>query len=189
MKNVAILISGSGSNMFRLVEGMQAGIIHATPALVLSDKVDATGLEKAQSLGVPTAVVSNTEYPAADAFHSKIQEYLVSYQIDIICLAGFMRILSADFTASWEGKILNIHPSLLPRYKGLHTHQRALDAGDTVAGCSVHIVTPELDAGPILGQTSVPIMPNDTADVLAARVLVEEHKLYPKVLAEYLERL
>ncbi|MEM7240932.1 MAG: phosphoribosylglycinamide formyltransferase [Pseudomonadota bacterium] len=187
MTNVAILISGGGSNMLRLVEEMHTGKIKAIPALVLSDKADAGGLSKAQCLGVPTVVVSKSDCADAAEFNAKIDQALRNHKIDIVCLAGFMRILSAELTSTWAGKMLNIHPSLLPKYKGLHTHQRAIDAGDTVAGCTVHIVTPELDAGPILGQARVPILPDDTSETLAARVLVEEHRLYPKVLAEFLE--
>ena len=175
--------------MMRLVEDMLAEKIEATPVLVLSDKADAGGLSKAHDLGIPTATVLRSDFDDTASFNAKIDEVLKEFETEVICLAGFMRILSEDFTSAWAGKILNIHPSLLPKYKGLHTHQRAIDAGDKEAGCSVHIVTPELDAGPILGQSRVPILPDDTAETLAARVLVEEHKLYPKVLADFLEGL
>ena len=171
--------------MVRLVEDM--AINHpASPVLVLSNRPEAGGLAKAAALGVPTAVVDHKDY-AGDrpAFEAAMSSVLDDVRPDILCLAGFMRILTSDFTRAWEGRMLNIHPSLLPKYKGLHTHQRALDAGDTEHGCSVHLVTPALDDGPILGQATVLVKVDDTADTLAARVLKEEHQLYPKVLREF----
>lgn len=188
-RRVAILISGSGSNMVRLVEAMQAGRIDATPVLVLSNIPDAGGLAKARALGVPTAVVDHRPFKGdREAFDAAVHAALLEAGPDIVCLAGFMRILTPGFIAKWEGRMLNIHPSLLPKYRGLHTHQRAIDAGDKVAGCSVHLVTAELDAGPVLGQTEVEILENDTADTLSARVLAAEHRLYPKVLADFVKR-
>jgi len=188
-KRVAILISGGGSNMVRLVEAMQSGLIDATPVLVLSNIPDAGGLEKAHALGVPTAVVDHRPFKGdREKFDAAVNDALQQAAPDVVCLAGFMRILTPAFIARWEGRMLNIHPSLLPKYRGLHTHQRALDAGDRMAGCSVHLVTAELDAGPILGQTEVAVRPGDTADSLAARVLVEEHRLYPQVLADFVKR-
>ncbi|MEM9715801.1 MAG: phosphoribosylglycinamide formyltransferase [Pseudomonadota bacterium] len=182
---VAIFISGGGSNMVALVEDMQAKG-YAIPALVLSNKAMASGLIKAQKLGVPTAVVPHQTYDSREAFEDAVQAELDAAKIDRICLAGFMRVLTEGFIRKWEGRMINIHPSLLPKYKGLHTHQRAIDAGDTEAGCSVHLVTAELDGGPVLGQARVPILAEDTADSLAARVLPEEHKLYPKVLQDWI---
>lgn len=181
-KRVAILISGGGSNMVSLVKAMTEDF-PARPVLVLSNRPDAGGLQKAAGLGVPTAVVDHRAYNRDRlAFEADVTAELAKAQPDLICLAGFMRIMSTDFVQRWAGKVLNIHPSLLPKYPGLHTHARALEAGDAEAGCTVHWVTEELDGGPILGQARVPVFENDTEDTLAARVLVEEHKLYPAVL-------
>lgn len=174
--------------MVRLVEDMAEESHPAKPCLVLSNVPDVGGLKRAKKLGVPTAVVDHKEYPRDRVgFEAALQSVLVHHAPDIICLAGFMRILTANFVSNWDGRILNIHPSLLPLYPGLHTHARAIEAGDAKAGCSVHLVTPELDAGPILGQAEVPILAGDTPDHLAARVLVEEHKLYPSVLRSFVE--
>jgi len=185
VKRVALLISGGGSNMLALVRDMAAG--HpAQPVLVLSNDPMAGGLVKAAALGVPTAAVDHRPFGRdRAAFEAELLKPLLAAEPDIICLAGFMRILTPDFIRRFEGRMLNIHPSLLPKYPGLHTHQRALDAGDTEAGCTVHEVTAELDAGPLLGQARVPVLPGDTADALAARVLVEEHRLYPAVLRRF----
>ncbi|MCK8483962.1 phosphoribosylglycinamide formyltransferase [Aliiroseovarius sp. S2029] len=158
----------------------------ARPCLVLSNVPDAGGLAKAQALGIPTAVVDHRDFKGDRAgFEGALTTALEQARPDIICLAGFMRILTEGFTGKWSGRCLNIHPSLLPKYKGLNTHQRALDAGDAEAGCSVHEVTAELDGGPILGQARVPILPDDTAATLAARVLEQEHRLYPAVLRRF----
>lgn len=176
--------------MVALVDAMQSGKVDATPALVLSNRADAGGLIKAQERGVPTEVVDHR--PHKDnraAFDALIQKELEVAKTDIVCLAGFMRIFTPEFMNGWAGRIINIHPSLLPKYKGLNTHQRALDAGDSVAGCTVHEATAVLDDGPILGQTEVPILKGDTAETLAARVLKEEHKLYPPMLAKFVDHL
>lgn len=184
-KRVAILISGGGSNMVALVESMKTD--HpAKPVLVLSNNPDAGGLVRARKLNVPTFVVDHRPFGDDRAgFEDELNRALDLARPDIICLAGFMRILTPEFTAKWAGRMLNIHPSLLPKYPGLHTHQRAIDAGDTEAGCTVHEVTRDLDAGPILGQARVPVLPGDTAESLAARVLPMEHRLYPMVLRRY----
>ena len=185
MTRVAILISGGGSNMVKLVEDM-TGDHPARPCLVLSNKPDAGGLARAAEMGVPTAVVDHRPFGKdRPAFEAALQEALAKAQPDLICLAGFMRVLTGGFVRQWEGRMLNIHPSLLPKYRGLHTHQRALEAGDTEHGCTVHEVTPELDDGPILGQATVPVRPGDTPDDLAARVLTQEHRLYPAVLRRF----
>ena len=185
MTRVAILISGGGSNMVKLVEDM-TGDHPARPCLVLSNKPDAGGLARAAEMGVPTAVVDHRPFGKdRPAFEAALQEALNKAQPDLICLAGFMRVLTGGFVRQWEGRMLNIHPSLLPKYRGLHTHQRALEAGDTKHGCTVHEVTPELDDGPILGQATVPVRPGDTPDDLAARVLTQEHRLYPAVLRRF----
>ncbi len=186
MKRVAILISGSGSNMVALV-GALADMPDACACLVLSNRPEAAGLAKAEALGVPTAVVDHRAFGGdRQAFERALQAALEKAAPDVICLAGFMRVLSGDFVARWQGRMLNIHPSLLPRYKGLDTHRRAIEAGEREAGCSVHEVTAELDGGPVLGQARVAIQPGDTPERLAARILPLEHRLYPAVLKRFL---
>ena len=185
-KRVAIFISGGGSNMVRLLEDMAMPGHTAEPVLVLANSADAGGLAKAQAMGVKTVSVDHRPFKGdRPAFEAALQAELVKVQPDILCLAGFMRVLTEGFVAPWEGRMLNIHPSLLPKYKGLHTHARALEAGDKEHGCTVHLVTPALDDGPILGQARVPVEAGDTPDDLAARVLVQEHKLYPAVLRQF----
>ncbi len=182
IRKVAILISGGGSNMIKLVESM-TGDHPARACLVMANDPNAGGLAKAQALGVPTAHVDHRPFGKDRAgFEAKLSEKLDAAAPDLICLAGFMRVLTPEFTNKWAGRMINIHPSLLPKYKGLHTHLRALEAGDAEHGCSVHRVTANLDDGPLLGQARVPVLPGDTADSLAARVLVQEHQLYPAVL-------
>ena len=184
-QRVAILISGGGSNMMRLV-GSMVGDHPARACLVLSNDPAATGLDKAAALGVPTAVVDHRPFGQDRAgFEAEMTRVLEAHRPDILCLAGFMRVLTADFVTRWHGRMLNIHPSLLPKYRGLHTHARALAAGDREAGCSVHEVTAELDGGPILGQARVKILAGDTPERLAARVLAREHELYPAVLRRF----
>ena len=184
-QRVAIFISGGGSNMIRLLDSM-TGDHPARPCVVLSNNPRAGGLERAEERGVPTEIVRHQPFGNdISGFEHAILGALAEHKPDLICLAGFMRILSAEFVNGWRGKMLNIHPSLLPKYKGLHTHARALAAGDSAHGCTVHEVTPELDAGPILGQARVPVHPDDTAEMLAARVLVQEHILYPLVLRRF----
>jgi phosphoribosylglycinamide formyltransferase 1 len=187
-KRVAILISGGGSNMVALVQAMVADF-PARPVLVFSNNPEAGGLAKAQALGVPVAAVDHRPFGKdRAAFERELGKALDEAHPDIICHAGFMRILTPAFVARYAGQMLNIHPSLLPKYPGLHTHQRAMEAGDSEAGCTVHEVTADLDAGPILGQAAVPILPDDTPETLAARVLVEEHRLYPAMLRHFAER-
>ncbi len=186
MKRVAILISGSGSNMVALVKAL-ADMPGAEACLVLSNRPGAAGLARAEALGVPTAVVDHRAFGSdRQAFERALQAALEKAAPDVICLAGFMRVLSGDFVARWQGRMLNIHPSLLPRYKGLDTHRRAIEAGEREAGCSVHEVTAELDGGPVLGQARVAIAPDDTPESLAARILQLEHRLYPAVLKRFL---
>ena len=171
--------------MIRLVESM-VGDHPARCVLVASNDPDAAGLARAAAMGIPTAAVDHRAYKGdRPAFEAALQAELDKAAPDILCLAGFMRVLTAGFVQPWEGRMLNIHPSLLPKYKGLHTHARALEAGDSEAGCTVHLVTPELDDGPILGQARVPILPGDTEATLAARVLEQEHRLYPAVLERF----
>ncbi|MBY5973633.1 phosphoribosylglycinamide formyltransferase [Ferrimonas balearica] len=189
MKRVAILVSGGGSNMVRLVESM-TGDHPARPVLVGSSDPQAGGLVKAAEMGVPTFAVDHRPFGKdRAAFEAELIRHLDAAQPDILCLAGFMRILTPGFIRHYEGRMLNIHPSLLPKYKGLHTHARALEAGETEAGCTVHEVTAELDDGPILGQARVAIEPGDTPETLAARVLVQEHQLYPAMLRKFAESL
>jgi phosphoribosylglycinamide formyltransferase-1 len=184
-KRVAILISGGGSNMVTLADSM-VGDHPARPCLVLSNVPGAGGLAKAEARGIPTAVVDHRGFKGdREGFEKALVSAIDPHAPDILCLAGFMRILTPLFITHYARKMLNIHPSLLPKYKGLNTHARALEAGDTEAGCSVHEVTAELDGGPILGQARVPIRPGDTPDRLAARVLEQEHRLYPAVLRRF----
>lgn len=181
---LAILISGRGSNMLAIANACRTGELHANVALVLSNRKDAGGLASAQSLGIPTAVVEHSAFESRDDFELSMTQHLERVNPDWILLAGFMRILGNTFVKRWQGQILNIHPSLLPLYPGLNTHARALEAGDREAGASVHVVTPELDAGPVIEQVRVPVLSNDTPDTLAQRVLSEEHGLYVKALKQ-----
>ena len=184
MKRVAILISGGGSNMQALVRDM-VGDHPGRAVLVASDNPGATGLAVAAAMGIPVKAVDHRAYDRA-GFEAALLEVLVAAAPDVVCLAGFMRVLSANFVHRFKGRMLNIHPSLLPNYPGLHTHARALAAGDKQTGCTVHQVTSDLDAGPILGQAAIAIVPGDTVQSLAARVLVQEHRLYPAVLRRFL---
>lgn len=171
--------------MVRLVESM-TGDHPARPVLVLSNRADAGGLAKAAEMGVQTAVVDHRPHKGdRPAFEAELIRAIDAADPDIVCLAGFMRILTEGFTRHYAGRMLNIHPSLLPKYRGLHTHARAIDAGEIEAGCTVHEVTAELDDGPILGQARVPVLPDDTPDTLAARVLTREHQLYPAALRRF----
>ena len=188
MKRVAILISGGGSNMLALVRDM-VGDHLARPVLVASNVPGAAGLVKAAELGLTTIAVDHRPYHGdRAAFEAALMAKVAAAEPDIICLAGFMRVLTPVFITPFAGRMLNIHPSLLPKYPGLHTHQRALDAGDRLAGCTVHEVTAVLDDGPILGQAEVPILSGDTADSLSARGLVQEHLLYPRCLRQFAAR-
>jgi phosphoribosylglycinamide formyltransferase-1 len=186
-RRVGVLISGRGSNMMALAE---AAVSPATPyvvAMVASDKPEAPGLEWARQHGIATFAQSPRGMPKAD-YEAAIDRALRGAGVETIALAGYMRLLSDDFVARWRGRIINIHPSLLPKYKGLDTHARAIEAGDSIAGCSVHVVTEELDGGEVLGQAEVPLLPDDTVATLADRVLAAEHRLYPQVLADFVTR-
>ena len=184
-KKVAIFISGSGSNMVSLVNSMYRQN-YAWPSLVLSNKTCAGGLTKAKKFNIPTGCIEPKKASDLDLdFEAEIQRELKNYKIELICLAGFMRVLSSSFVDSWTGKILNIHPSLLPKYKGLNTHKRVLENGEKLTGCTVHEVTPELDSGRILGQATVPVLPNDTVESIRLRVLEKEHILYPRTLEQF----
>lgn len=185
---VAVLISGSGSNMVALVEAMRAGQVPGMPVLVLSNRPDAGGLERAATLGVETAVVDHRSFGGdRSAFEESMDIRLRAAGAEVVACAGFMRIMTADFVDRWRGRMLNIHPSLLPLFKGLDTHRQALEAGVAIHGCTVHEVVPALDSGPILGQAAVPVVPGDTPADLAARVLTMEHRLYPAALAAFLD--
>ena len=193
MKNVVILISGTGSNMAALLHAAQrerwADRLGARVAAVISNRPDARGLQTAQSAGVATAVVDHKAYAGREAFDAALRDAIDAHQPALVVLAGFMRILTPGFVAHFAGRLVNIHPSLLPAFTGLHTHQRAIDEGCKLAGATVHQVTAELDHGQILAQAAVPVLPGDTADTLAARVLTQEHLIYPRAVAELLQKL
>jgi len=181
--NLAILISGRGSNMEALVRATQSPDYPARPVLILSNRPDAAGLIFAEAAGIPARAIDHRMYGRdREAFERDLDAALQSAGVEIIALAGFMRVLTGWFVSRWEGRMVNIHPSLLPRYKGLDTHQRAIDAGDREAGCTVHWVSAGVDAGEIIAQARVPVLPGDTAGSLAARILPAEHRLYPEAL-------
>lgn len=173
--------------MEAVVRAAQAEQWPARIAAVISNKADAGGLAFAQSHGIATAVVANRDFASREQFDAALQQEIDRFAPDLVVLAGFMRILTPGFVAHYEGRLLNIHPSLLPLFPGLHTHQQALDAGEAVHGATVHFVTAELDHGPVVAQASVPVMPDDTEDTLAARVLVQEHQLYPRAIRLFIE--
>ncbi|HWA18209.1 MAG TPA: phosphoribosylglycinamide formyltransferase [Devosia sp.] len=182
-KRVAILISGRGSNMSALIEAAKAEDYPAEIVGVFSNKPEAAGLAIAQREGVPVAAISHRGFTDRAHFETAMTEVLDGWAPDIVCLAGFMRLLTPEFTRRWEGRLINIHPSLLPLHKGLDTHEQALADGVAEHGCTVHFVTADMDEGPVILQRRVPVLPGDTAESLAARVLVEEHKAYPEALA------
>jgi phosphoribosylglycinamide formyltransferase-1 len=195
MKNIVILISGSGSNMAAIVRTAEeqnwAKRLNARVSVVISNKADAEGLAFAKEHGIATAVVDHKAFAGEpqprEAFDAALLKEIDQHQPHLVVLAGFMRILTPGFVAHYEGRLINIHPSLLPAFTGLNTHARAIEAGCKFAGATVHRVTAELDHGPILAQAAVPVLPNDTADTLAARVLTQEHLIYPKAVAELLQ--
>ncbi len=181
-RRIAILISGRGSNMVSLMEAARQPDYPAEIALVLSNRPEAEGLERAKAAGIETLAVDHKVYSARESFEQALDEALRERDIELICLAGFMRVLTNWFVERWQGRMINIHPSLLPLFRGVHTHRRALDEGVLVHGCTVHFVVPELDAGPIVAQAAVPVIPGDTEVSLADRILVQEHLLYPQAL-------
>ena len=181
-KRVAILISGRGSNMSALIEAAKVPDYPAEIIGVLSNRAAAPGLATAAAEGIATASLAQSKFPSRDMFEDVMTQTLESWDVDIVCLAGFMRILGEDFVNRWEGRMINIHPSLLPLYRGLHTHERALADGAKVHGCTVHFVTPGLDEGAAILQAEVPVLPGDTPEALSDRVLVEEHRIYPEAL-------
>lgn len=192
-KRVAILISGRGSNMEALITAAAQDGYPARIALVISNRPKAAGLRRAAAAGIETEIVDHTLYPNdRQAFERDLQTKLEAYRIDLVCLAGFMRLLSPPFVEKWQGRMLNVHPALLPAFKGLDTHARALEAGVKIHGATVHFVVPEVDAGPILAQAAVPVREDDTVETLAARVLEAEHRIYSaalRILAEGRARL
>jgi len=178
-----VLISGRGSNMMSLIEAARAPGYPAEIVCVVSNRPDAKGLEYAAAQGIATKVIDHTAFASREAFDAALGHYLRSQKLDLVALAGFMRFLTPALIGEWQGRMLNIHPSLLPLYPGLRTHERAIAEGATVHGCTVHLVTAELDGGPIILQAEVPVLAGDTPETLAARVLKEEHRIYPEALA------
>jgi phosphoribosylglycinamide formyltransferase-1 len=180
--NIAVLISGRGSNLQSIIDACACENFPARIALVVSNVPDVFGLERADKAEIPAVTIDHTAYKTKADFEQALLDTLALYDLDLVCLAGFMRILSPHFITPWAGRLINIHPSLLPRHKGLETHKRALEAGDTEAGCTIHFVVPDVDSGEIILQKSVPIMKEDTPETLAARVLEQEHLAYPKAI-------
>lgn len=185
MKRIVVLISGSGSNLQALIDAAEMGGINGHIVAVISNKPDVYGLTRAQNAKIPTEVVDHTAFDGRQAFEAELSKVINRYTPDLIVLAGFMRILNSEFVQPYEGKMLNIHPSLLPKYKGLHTHRRALENGDTEHGVSVHFVTSELDGGPVIAQRMVKVEKSDTEQSLQAKVQQQEHQLYPEVVARF----
>lgn len=180
---IAVLISGRGSNLQSLIDASLKPGFGAEIGLVISNIPGVYGLERAERAGIATRVVDHKAFAAREDFEDALHRELIAAKIDFVCLAGFMRILTAAFVNRWYDRLINIHPSLLPAYKGLHTHQRAIEAGEKFGGCTIHFVRPAMDDGPIILQAPVPILPGDTPDALAARVLVEEHRIYPEAVS------
>jgi phosphoribosylglycinamide formyltransferase-1 len=179
---IVVLISGGGSNLQSIIDSITNKTLDAKICAVITNKADAYGLKRAKQANIPTEILDHTQYPSREDFDAQLTKIIDRYQAKLVVLAGFMRILSDGFVAHFYGRMINIHPSLLPKYRGLHTHQRALESGDKVHGLSIHYVSAELDGGPIILQKTVPILADDTEKSLAQRVLVEEHIAYPKVI-------
>ena len=179
---IGVLIPGRGSNLKALIEACEAPGFRGRIALVISNRPGAGGLAVAEAAGIPTLVIDHKEFSTRETFDAELDRALVSAGVELVCNAGFMRILTDGFVEKWRDRQLNIHPSLLPAFKGLHVHQRALDAGVKITGCTVHFVRPEMDEGPIVAQAAVPVLPGDTAETLSQRILEAEHKLYPLAL-------
>ena len=184
--SIVILISGRGSNMISIVDAIHSGDLPVTVAAVISNRPDAAGLTFAQQAGIPTATINHKDFDSRENFDQALASKIDEYSPNLVVLAGFMRILTTEFVEHFAGKLVNIHPALLPKFKGLNTHQRAIDAGEKEHGASVHIVTPELDDGPVVMQARVPVLAADTEATLAARVLEQEHKLYPAAINQLL---
>ena len=187
MKNIVILISGRGSNMEAMIAARDAGQLPVNIAAVISNRPDAKGLETAAAAGIATRCLDHKAFAGREAFDTALAACIDEFAPDLVVLAGFMRILTPDFVRHYEGRLLNIHPSLLPAFPGLHTHQRALDEGVRVHGCTVHFVTAELDHGPVVIQAVVPVLDDDTEDTLSARILRQEHRIYPQAVRWFAE--
>lgn len=185
--DVVVLLSGTGSNLQALIDSFRTGDSPVRIRAVISNRADAYGLQRARDAGIDTAVLDHKAFEGREAFDAALVELIDGYQPQLVVLAGFMRILSGDFVRHYQGRLLNIHPSLLPKYKGLHTHQRALEAGDTEHGCSVHFVTEELDGGPLVVQAVIPVELDDTPERLAHRVHGQEHQIYPLAVRWFAE--
>ena len=185
--DVVVLLSGTGSNLQALIDSTRTGDSPVRIAAVISNRSDAYGLQRAQDAGIDTRALDHKAFDGREAFDRALIELIDAFEPKLVVLAGFMRILSADFVRHYEGRLLNIHPSLLPKYKGMHTHQRALDAGDSEHGCSVHFVTEELDGGPLVVQAVVPVESDDSAQTLAQRVHTQEHRIYPLAVRWFAE--
>lgn len=181
-RSVGVLISGRGSNLQALIDACESPDFPASICLVISNVPEAAGLERAAAANIPTAVISHRDFPDSARFDAALDRALRDAGVELVCLAGFMRLLTAEFVMGWEDRILNIHPSLLPAFKGLHAQRDALDAGVKIAGCTVHVVRPEMDSGPVVAQAAVPVLPDDTEDSLSARILATEHIVYPLAL-------
>lgn len=179
---IVVLVSGSGSNLQAIIDAIASGQLNARICAVISNKADAYGLQRAHAANIPGIVIEHQHFDGREAFDKKLQASIEQYKPELLVLAGFMRILTDDFVRHFAGKMINIHPSLLPSYRGLHTHRRAIEAGDTEHGLSIHYVTTELDGGPVITQVKVPVLADDTEDTLAARVLAQEHRAFPMVI-------
>lgn len=186
---VGVLISGNGSNLQALIDACKDPAYPAEITAVISNKDDAYGINRASEAGIATHVINHKDYKTREAFDEAVQQMLKRHNVEIVCLAGFMRLLSPWFVRQWDGRMLNIHPSLLPKFKGAHAIRDALAAGEKVTGCTVHFVVPEVDSGPVILQAEVPILKNDTEQSLAERIHVEEHKIYPQALKQIAEKL
>lgn len=184
---IAVLISGRGSNLQALIDACADANYPGEIALVISNRPRAAGLDLAGKAGIQREIINHKDFESREDFEAAINDALKAAKVDFVCLAGFMRVLTATFASDWRGRLINIHPSLLPSFDGLHVHERMIDAGVKVAGCTVHFVSAEVDSGPIIGQAAVPVLPGDDADKLAARILAEEHKLYPACLRLLIE--
>jgi phosphoribosylglycinamide formyltransferase-1 len=187
MKNIVILISGRGSNMEALIAARDAGQLPVNIAAVISNRPEAKGLETAGKAGITAHYIDHKAFAGREAFDAALAECIDQFNPDLVVLAGFMRILSEGFVRHYEGRLMNIHPSLLPSFPGLHTHQRALEEGVRIHGCTVHFVTPTLDHGPVIIQAAIPVLDDDTEDSLAARILIQEHKVYPQAVRWFAE--
>ncbi len=179
---IAVLISGRGSNLQALIDACADPDYPGEIAMVISNRPKAAGLERAGKAGIHREIINHKNFETREDFDAALHDVLKAAKVDFVCLAGFMRVLTAKFVSDWRGRLINIHPSLLPSFDGLHVHERMIDAGVKIAGCTVHFVSAEVDSGPVIGQAAVPVLPGDDADTLAARILIEEHRLYPACL-------